>query len=74
MTLVNLIMIGHCSNTLETKETSAGKTLIWPILKQHLTSNYSEIPYDTHAINAYNTYNKAMMSPQKPTYTGPRTY
>ena len=43
------------TNCLETKETSAGKTLIWPMLKQHLTSNYSEIPYDTHAINAYDT-------------------
>ena len=41
------------ANYLETKETSAGKTLTWPTLKQHLTSNYSEIPYDTHAINAY---------------------
>ena len=27
--------------------------LIWSTLKQHLTSNYSEIPYNTHAINAY---------------------
>ena len=41
------------TNYLETKETSAGKTLIWSTLKQHLTSNYSEIPYDTHAINAF---------------------
>ena len=40
------------TNYLETKETSAGKTLIWSTLKQHLTSNYSEIPYVTHAINA----------------------
>ena len=23
-------------------------------MKKHLTTNYSEIPYDTHAINAYN--------------------
>ena len=38
---------------METKETNAGKTLIWSTLKQHLTSNYSEIPYDTHAVNAY---------------------
>ena len=38
---------------LETKEASAGKTLIWSSLKKHLTSNYSEIPCDTHAINAY---------------------
>ena len=41
------------ANYLETKEISAGKTLIWPTLKQHLTSNYSEIPYNTHAINAH---------------------
>ena len=38
---------------METKETNAGKTRIWSTLKQHLTSNYSEIPYDTHAISAY---------------------
>ena len=38
---------------LETKEVNAGKTLVWSTLKKHLTSNYSEIPYDTHAINAY---------------------
>ena len=43
------------ANYLEAKETSAGKTLIWSTLKQHLTSNYSEIQYDTHAINAYDT-------------------
>ena len=43
------------ANYLETKETSAGKTLIWFTLKQHLTGNYSEIPYDTHAINAFDT-------------------
>ena len=41
------------ANYLEAKETNAGKTLIWSTLKQHLTSNYSEIPHDTHAINAY---------------------
>ena len=38
---------------METKEANAGKTLNWSTLKQHLTSNYSKIPYDTHAINAY---------------------
>ena len=43
------------ANYLETKETSAGKTLIWSMLKHHLTSNYSKIPYDTHAIYAYNS-------------------
>ena len=36
---------------LETKEANAGKTLAWSTLKKHLTSNYSEIPYDTHVIN-----------------------
>ena len=41
------------ANYLEAKETNTGKTLIWSTLKQHLTSNYSKIPYDTHAINAY---------------------
>ena len=40
---------------LEGKEMSTGKKLSWTTLKQHLTANYSEIPYDTHAINAYNT-------------------
>ena len=40
---------------LENKETSAGKTFIWSTLKKHLTSNYSEIPYDTHVINAYDS-------------------
>ena len=43
------------ANYLETKDVNAGKTLIWSTLKQHLTSNYSEIPYDTQAINAYDT-------------------
>ena len=41
------------ANYLETKEANVGKTLNWSTLKQHLTSNYLEIPYDTHAINAY---------------------
>ena len=40
---------------LESKETSSGKTFVWPSLKKHLTSNYSEIPYDTYAINAYDS-------------------
>ena len=40
---------------LETKEVNAGKTLVWSTLKKHLTSNYSEIPYDTHAMNAYDS-------------------
>ena len=37
---------------LKTKE-STGKQLYWHSLKKHLTTNYSEIPYDMHAINAY---------------------
>ena len=40
---------------LEGKETNSGKKLSWTTLKQHLTSKYSKIPYDTHAINAYDT-------------------
>ena len=38
---------------LESIEVSSGKQLNWHSLKKHLTTNYSEIPYDTHAINAY---------------------
>ena len=38
---------------LESKEASSGKELDRHSLKKHLTSNYSEIPYDIHAINAY---------------------
>ena len=38
---------------LESKEVSSGKQLDWHSLKKHLITNYSEIPYDTHAINAY---------------------
>ena len=40
---------------LEGKETSTGKKLSWTTLKQHLTANYSIIPYNKHAINAYDT-------------------
>ena len=40
---------------LEAKETNSGKTLVWSLLKKHLTNNYSEIPYDTHAINTYDS-------------------
>ena len=40
---------------LESKETNSGKTLCWSTLKQHLTSNYFEILYDTHVINVYDT-------------------
>ena len=40
---------------LESKETNSGKTLVWSSLKKHLTSNYLEILYDTHAINLYDS-------------------
>ena len=40
---------------LESKGTNSGKTLVWSSLKKHLMSNYSDIPYDTHAINMYNS-------------------
>ena len=42
------------ANYLEANKTNAGKTLVWSTLTQHLPSNYSELLYDTHAINAYN--------------------
>ena len=38
---------------LESKEVGSGKQLNWHSLKKHPTTNYSEIPYNTHAINAY---------------------
>ena len=41
------------ANYLAGKETNSGRKFCWSTLKQHLTSNYSKIPYDTHAINAY---------------------
>ena len=41
------------AHILKSKEVSSGKQLNWHSLKKHLTTNYSEIPYDTHAINAY---------------------
>ena len=44
---------------LESKETSSGKQLVWSSLKKHLTSNYSEIQYDTHAINAYDSLHQS---------------
>ena len=40
---------------LEGKETSTGKKHSWITLKQHLTANFSEIPYNNHAINIYDT-------------------
>ena len=41
---------------MEGKEINSAKQLSWTTLKQHLTSNYSEIPYNTHVINAYDTF------------------
>ena len=40
---------------LESKEVSSSKQLDWHSLKKHLTGYYSEIPYDTHAVNAYDS-------------------
>ena len=40
---------------LKSKEVSSGKQLDWYSLKKHLTINYSEIPYNTHAINVYDS-------------------
>ena len=48
---------------LEGKENSIDKKLSWITLKQHLTANYSEIPYDTHAINAYDTLQQGADEP-----------
>ena len=48
---------------LEGKETSAGRKHLWNTLKQHLTSNYSEIPYDMYAINAYDTLQQGVDEP-----------
>ena len=45
---------------LEGKETGSGKKLFWTTLKQHLTTNYSQIPYDTHAIKAFDTLQQGM--------------
>ena len=42
------------AHSLESKEVSSGKQLYWHSLKKHLTTNYLEVLYDTHAINAYN--------------------
>ena len=40
---------------LESKEGSSGKQLDWHSLKKYLTSNYSDLPYGTHAINVYDS-------------------
>ena len=48
---------------MEGKETSTGKKLSWITLKQHLTANYSGIPYDTHIINAYDTLQQGTDEP-----------
>ena len=45
---------------LESKEVSSGKQLNWHTLKKHLTTNYSEIPYNTHTINAYNNLHQGI--------------
>ena len=50
---------------LEGKETSAGRRLSWNTLKQHLTSNYLEIPYYMHAINAYDTLQQGPDEPNE---------
>ena len=44
---------------LESKEVNVGKQLNWQSLKKHLTNNYSKIPYDTHAINAYDNLHQS---------------
>ena len=41
------------ANYLEAKETNSGRTLCWSTLKWHLTSNYSELPYNIQVINTY---------------------
>ena len=51
---------------LEGKGTSTGKKLSWITLKQHLTANYSEIPYDTHAINVYDTLQQGIGESTEP--------
>ena len=38
---------------LKSKEVGSGKQLNWHSLKKHLTTNYLEIPYNTHTINLY---------------------
>ena len=38
---------------LESQKVNVDKQLSWHSLKKHLTNNYSEIPYETHAIKAY---------------------
>ena len=48
---------------LEGKETSSGKKLTSITLKQHLTANYSEILYDMHIINAYDTLQQGADEP-----------
>ena len=48
---------------LEIKEANAGKILVWSTLTKHLTSNYSEIPYDTLAINTYDNLEEGTNEP-----------
>ena len=48
------------ANYLEGKEINSSKQLSWTMIKQHLTTNYSEIPYDTHVIDAYDSLQQDM--------------
>ena len=48
---------------LESKKVSSGKQLDWHSLKKLLTSNYSQIPYNTHAINAYDSLHQGSNEP-----------
>ena len=58
---------------LESKEVSSGKQLDLYSLKKHLTRNYLEILYDTHAINAHDNI-KVAMSQQVHTCTGNKIF
>ena len=59
---------------LESKEISSGKQLNWHSLKKHLTTNYSEILYDTPAINAYDNLTKVAMNQLVHTCTGHKIF
>ena len=48
---------------LEDKEKSIRKKLSWITLKQHLMTNYSYIPYDTHVIHVYGTLQQGADEP-----------
>ena len=56
LTIILSKLQGHplkSAHFLESKEDGLGKQLNWHSLKKHLTTNYSEILYDTHTIHAY---------------------